>query len=94
MKLSNLDAYVQNRNAFKTLIGQPTYDIANLTQDDCQELMDNLDGACSPENMSCDGEISGAVLRNKAAFLFGAVRELESYALSNSFKLTRNFSEY
>jgi len=55
-----------------------TYDSRNLSAQDRRELMHKLDSALSPENLTCDGELTGKTLQLKTAYLKGAKKALEA----------------
>ena len=52
------------------------FDVANLTEEQAQEIFAMLDGDLSPENLHCDGEITAAQARRRAVQFVGAGREL------------------
>lgn len=48
-----------------------------LSKDQILQLIDNIDAQLSPENLFCDGEISGAQARAKYNSLMKKRKELE-----------------
>jgi len=76
MNTSTIEQYVDNKNAFRKIFSRPALSL--LSAVDRQELASCLDADMSPENLTCDGEIRGAALQKKAAFLNRAAAELVS----------------
>ena len=54
--MKNLLAFVKQRNAFNKMFGNPEIDLTNAK--DRQRCADIIDSALSPENLTCDGELS------------------------------------
>lgn len=77
--MSELKIFIDRKNAMNRAfrVGK-TYDFNNLSQRDVAELLNALEGELSPENLCCDGELSGEPLRRKARHLNGAKAELET----------------
>jgi hypothetical protein len=73
-----LTEYVQTRNAFAKIFGKPVINLSKITKTDIQNLMDDLENDLSPENLTCDGELSGARLVQKANKLKAAYSELQT----------------
>lgn len=80
----SLKAFIQQQNRILSLFsrnGTPDLfpeDITALTGLQKQELAERLGGALSPENLTCDGELRGRQLQQKARFLNAAKKELEA----------------
>lgn len=53
-----------------------TFDVKKLPQADIDYLLDRVENELSPENLCCDGELSGNTLKLKAAKLHGAKAQL------------------
>ena len=83
MNLSNLEQYVDRKNAFATLFGKPALSLLNAK--DRQKIADSLDADMSPENLTCDGEVRGTALMAKSKFLFRCRAELQSIDPSVTF---------
>lgn len=75
MKVSSLTQFVDQKNSFAGIFGQPQLSLQNSK--DRQRIADALDSALSPENLSCDGEVRGAALKRKYNFLMDAAIELQ-----------------
>ena len=78
MKTPELDSFIERENVFRklmarTLISHP------LTEGEFRYLLESIDGALSPENLSCDGELSRAETNKKYRFLLKARMQLESF---------------
>ena len=69
-----LSVYVESKNRFRTLFGESELDIKNAA--DRQQIARMIDADLSPENLSCDGEIRGAQLRQRYDFLCQVARDL------------------
>jgi len=82
-----LQAFVKQENVLAKMCGYKLYDIENLSQMECQELLNHLDTRLSPENLSEDGEIRGAELANKARLLYKIRDELEAYAVDHHYSI-------
>lgn len=81
----NLTKYVETKNAWDRLMrkaGRPSepklYDLRNLTAASKARLMSEIECDLSPENLTCDGELTGTKLRQRAAYLKAVKTELES----------------
>ena len=56
MNIATLEAFVQQENAWAAIIKQPQLSLLNSR--DRQKIADRIDSQLSPENLSCDGELS------------------------------------
>ena len=82
----HLATFVEQSNFTRRIFGGKVLSVSNLTAADRAELLDELEGALSPENLCCDGELRGAPLRKKAAMLNGAKAELERLQVGGTYK--------
>jgi len=75
-----LDRYVKQHNAMREAFGDgPAESQLSLTnRNDRKKIRSYLECDLSPENLCCDGELSGNRLHAKSKFLNGALRELNS----------------
>ena len=71
----NLAKYVQERNAIRALFRQTPLSLANAA--DRQRIAAEIDSALSPENLTCDGELSRAAVNGKYRMLTRCARELQ-----------------
>ena len=76
MNISNLEAYVAQRNAWGKIFGQR--ELSLLNGSDRQRIADMIDGDLSPENLTCDGELSRSAVNAKYRQLTRAAEELKS----------------
>ena len=71
----NLAKYVQERNAIRAMFRNRPLDL-NRAQDR-QEIANEIDCALSPENLTCDGELSRSAVDRKYRMLTRCARELQ-----------------
>lgn len=84
--MKTLDVLVKEHNAWQAIFGKLPLDMR--VQKDRQDMADHIDSRLSPENLTCDGELSGAQVRAKYNRLTRAANEL--YKLDHIVR----FSEY
>lgn len=70
----NLTKYVREVNTYRTFFGRDKLSINSPK--DRKEIKHLLRSDLSPENLSCDGELSGAELRRKHQYLHAVALEL------------------
>jgi hypothetical protein len=75
--LKNLKAYVEARNKWAAIFGNPQLDLRRAA--DRQRLAASIDADLSPENLTCDGEIRGAALQRKYQNLITVAQELKAF---------------
>ncbi len=83
MNISTLEQYLEQKNAWRKIFGERQLSL--LSAKDRQALANSLDAELSPENLTCDGEVRGAALRQKQAYLFRCAEELISIDPSVTF---------
>ena len=83
MNIANIESYVERKNAWQKIFKGRQYSL--LSAVDRQALTSMLDADLSPENLTCDGELSGAAVRAKQKFLFRCAEELISIDPSVTF---------
>lgn len=76
MNISTLEQYVRTKNAWNGLFGSK--ELSLLNKADRQRIADHLDADLSPENLTCDGEVRGKALQDKARYLNRCAEELLS----------------
>jgi len=86
-QMKNLAQYIERKNAWARIFNNPVYDVNNLSERDCQNLYDSLDNDLSPENLACDGERSGAQVRQFARFYNAAAKELVKIIRANDYTI-------
>ena len=75
--------YVEQKNRWNAIFKGRQLSLLNKA--DRQSLANSIDAELSPENLTCDGEIRGAQLRQKQAYLFRCAEELLSIDPSVTF---------
>jgi len=76
MNISTLEAYVERKNKMAALFGLKM--VSLLRAEDRQRIADMIDGDLSPENLTCDGELSRSAVQAKYRQLTRAAEELKS----------------
>lgn len=72
--MKNLKAFVDRKNQFNSLFGKAPLVIGR----DNQKIADMIDCELSPENLTCDGELSRSQVNARYRALTSAARELKS----------------
>ena len=83
MNIATIEQYVERKNSFAKLFG--TKPLSLLIAEDRQRIADSIDGELSPENLTCDGELSRSQVQARYQFLTRAARELQSIDPSVTF---------
>jgi len=73
--MSALTDYVEQRNRFNAIFGKAPLSLAIAA--DRQRIADMIDGDLSPENLTCDGELSRSVVQLKYKKLTTAAAQLK-----------------
>lgn len=76
MNISNIEKFVEDRNRFNSLFGGKALSLLN--PQDRREIAERLECELSPENLTCDGELTMAQVRSKSNYLRRCVEELHS----------------
>jgi hypothetical protein len=76
MNISTIEQYVKQKNEWNAIFGNK--ELSLLTTSDRQSIANMLESDLSPENLTCDGEVRGQALQQKARFLNRAAEELLS----------------
>lgn len=76
MNISTLEQYVEQRNEIRRMFKERPLSLLNPK--DRQQLADDLSCALSPENLTCDGELSRSQVQRKYQRLMRVRQELES----------------
>ncbi len=66
--------YVESKNRWRAIFGEPELDLKNPA--DRQRIAGMIDAELSPENLTCDGELSGAQVRARYNLLVKAAQDL------------------
>jgi hypothetical protein len=70
-----LEAYVAEKNSWGKIFGNPPLSLDNAQ--DRQELASRIDAELSPENLTCDGELSRSQVQAKYTRLTRVAKELQ-----------------
>ena len=76
MNIRALEVYVEQKNRWGALFGKRPLSLLNA--EDRQRIADSLDADLSPENLTCDGELSRGQVQERYQFLTRVARELQS----------------
>jgi hypothetical protein len=71
----SLTAYVDRKNAFAKIFGNRQLSLQNAA--DRQSIADSIDSDLSPENLTCDGELSRSQVQARYKTLTKAAKELQ-----------------
>ena len=83
MNISTIEQYVEQKNRWGALFGSKPLSLLNAK--DRQSIANSIDAELSPENLTCDGELSGSQVRQRQAYLFRCAEELISIDPSVTF---------
>jgi len=72
--MSALTDFVENENHYRSILNRPALSLAIAK--DRQEIASCIDSALSPENLSCDGELSTAETNRRYRAYTTAARQL------------------
>ena len=72
--MKNLKAYVEQKNSWNAIFGATPLDLNNA--EDRKKIAESIDADLSPENLSCDGELSGPQVVKKLKHLQRAAIQL------------------
>lgn len=83
MNISNLEHFVEQENRMAGIFGNKTLSL--LSAEDRQRIADMIDSSLSPENLTCDGELSRNQVNQKYRYLTRCAQELLSIDPSVTF---------
>lgn len=69
-----LETYVEQRNQIRAMFKQKPLSLSDAR--DRQQIADDIDCALSPENLTCDGELSRSVVQRKYQMLTRCAEQL------------------
>ena len=75
--MKQLQAYVDSKNKWNAIFGSKQYDLSNAA--DRQQLAECIDSELSPENLTCDGELSRAQVQARYNSLMKVAQELKAF---------------
>jgi hypothetical protein len=76
MNISTLEAYVAQKNTWTRIFKGKELSLLNAA--DRQSIANSIDADMSPENLTCDGELAPAMVREKMRRLTRCAEELIS----------------
>ena len=76
MNISTLEYYVESKNKWNKIFGGKELSLLSAT--DRQTIADSIDADLSPENLTCDGELSPKEVQRRYDYLVRAAQELLS----------------
>lgn len=76
MNISTVEQYVNQMNSWATLCKARSLSLLNST--DRQRIMDRIESELSPENLTCDGELSAKEVDQRYRYLQQVKAELLS----------------
>ena len=79
-----LQAYVDSKNKWNAIFGSKQYNLSNAH--DCQQLAECIDSELSPENLTCDGELSRAQVQARYKSLIKVAQELKAFEPNVTFQ--------
>ena len=77
-KVSALTTYVDRKNTFGKLFNSKFTELSLQIAADRQRIANMIDAELSPENLTCDGELSRSAVNAKYKMLTRAAQELQS----------------
>jgi hypothetical protein len=83
MNIQTLEAYVAQKNTWARIFKGPELSLDNAA--DRQRIANAIDAEMSPENLTCDGELPPAMVREKMRRLVRCAEQLLSIDPSVSF---------
>lgn len=66
--------YVESKNRWRAIFGEAELDLRSA--EDRQKIAGMIDAELSPENLTCDGELSGSQVRARYNLLCKAAQDL------------------
>ena len=78
MSQRQLQSYLDQQNLWRTHENKAPLEIHTLTVVQAQTLMESLECNLSPENLSCDGELSRAQVNARFRLYTGAIQGLNT----------------
>jgi hypothetical protein len=78
MNISTLEAYVEQENKWAQAFNKKAKPLSLLNAKDRQRIAESIDCRLSPENLTCDGELSRAEVQRRYKNLTRCAQELMS----------------
>jgi len=80
--MRTLQAYVESKNKWRAVFGQGPLSLDSAT--DRQRIAENIDAELSPENLTCDGELSHSQVQSRYKQLITAAKQLVELDLTTA----------
>lgn len=77
--MKELKQYVKQTNEWLAIFGDEPLTLTSAA--DCRKIADRIDCDLSPENLTCDGELSGRALESRYKMLVRAQQQLRDVHL-------------
>lgn len=74
MTIATVEHYVEQKNRWSAIFGDTPLSLMNAA--DRQRIAASIDGDLSPENLTCDGELSRAQVQKRYQYLTRCAQEL------------------
>jgi len=78
--------YVETQSRWDQIFGRPAMDFP-LNEKQIRWLADSLDAQMSPENLTCDGELTRSEVQERAQYYTRVAHELQEYAQSMNYPI-------
>ena len=78
----SLAKFIERENMYARVFKMPEMDPNNLTTEQKKQLAGKIACSLSPENLTCDGELRGAALKEKLEVLTQAKKDLEALGVT------------
>ena len=76
MNIANLEQYVERKNSWARIFNNKHLSLLNAK--DRQSIANSIDADMSPENLTCDGELSRNQVRDRVKYLTSCAEQLLS----------------
>lgn len=76
--LRYLSQFLENENHFRKFRKQSSLTLNNITEEIAEDLVESLYCSLSPENLTCDGELSKTEIKKRFQLFNGALKDLKS----------------
>ena len=86
-----LEQYVEQTNSWNAIFGKAPINLSTISEAECQQLADRMDSEMSPENLTCDGELSAHQVRVRAQRIQGAYKGLCELCEERGFAKPRTY---
>lgn len=85
--MKHLQDFIDNENRWRKMTKKASMTLP-LSQKNINDIAESIDCRMSPENLHCDGEISGAEANRKYNYLHKVYAELKAHAEKQGLAIT------